>query len=88
MYIQIYSKGLSSVVVVVFVNETVMIFILNCQDVCTKKVTLKSPLSAYLLTLAHRIKNDRMENSVKGIRIWHCAFAASIILCSNPTWGG
>ena len=24
-----------------------------------------------------------MENSIKGIRIWHCAFAASIILCST-----
>ena len=26
----------------------------------------------------HRIKDDRMENSLKGRRIWHCAFAASI----------
>ena len=33
----------------------------------------------------HRIKDDRRENSIKGIRIWHCAFAASIILCSTPT---
>ena len=33
----------------------------------------------------HRIKDDRMENSIKGLRIWHCGFAASIILCSTPT---
>ena len=26
----------------------------------------------------HRIIIDRMENSIKGSRIWHCAFAASI----------
>ena len=33
----------------------------------------------------HRIKDDRMENSIKEIQIWHCTFAASIILCSTPT---
>ena len=33
----------------------------------------------------HRIIGDRMENSIKGIRIWHCGFAASIILFSTPT---
>ena len=37
---------------------------------------------------AHRIKDDRMESSRKGIRISHCAFAASIILCSTPTLSG
>ena len=26
----------------------------------------------------HRIIIDRMENGIKGSRIWHCAFAASI----------
>ena len=25
------------------------------------------------------------EHRIKGIRIWHCMFAASIILCSTPT---
>ena len=34
----------------------------------------------------YRIKDDRMENGIKGIRIWHCAFAAcKYILCSTPT---
>ena len=28
--------------------------------------------------LDHRIKDDRMENSLNGRRIWHCAFAASV----------
>ena len=27
----------------------------------------------------------KIENSIKGIRIWHYAFAVSIILCSTPT---
>ena len=35
--------------------------------------------------VSHRIKDDIMENSIKEIRIWHFAFAASIILCSTPT---
>ena len=47
----------------------------------TKRVKLANSAMAS----KHRIKDDRMENSIKGIQIWHCAFAASIILCSTPT---
>ena len=43
------------------------------------------PLQPQQTILYHRIKDDRIENSLKGIRIWHCVFAASIILCSTPT---
>ena len=45
----------------------------------------KIPNSLFSVYINHRIKDDRMENSIKGTQIWHCAFAASIILCSTPT---
>ena len=58
------------------------IYSLSLTPTACKKQTLNSTPP---LPHSHRIKDDRRENSIKGIRIWHCAFAASIILCSTPT---
>ena len=57
-----------------------------CMYTVQYKYQFPSKLTAQqLLHIWHRIKDDRMENSIKGIQIWHCAFATSIILCSTPT---
>ena len=46
----------------------------------------KRKLMALLrMSPGHRIKDDRIENSITGIVIWRYVFAASIILCSTPT---
>ena len=55
-------------------------FVLQSSTFQNKKIIIKY--------VAHRIKYYRMENSIKGIQIWHCAFTASIILFSTPTEGG
>ena len=64
-------------------------FIKKCNKkwtVSMKEVTTQKN-SLFSVYINHRIKDDRMENSIKGIQIWHCVFAASIILCSTPTQG-
>ena len=46
------------------------------------KMHVRGGFYTILMDVNHRIKDDRMENSIKGKRVWHCTFAASIILCS------
>ena len=41
-------------------------------------------LGTHKLELSTELKDDTMENSINGIRIWHCAFAASIMMFSAP----
>ena len=83
-----FSKKRISLLYCILVNFAEIIQrIYKCIDVV---VSLGPRFYFLILSLqgfkfSHRIKDDIMENSIKEIRIWHYAFAASIILCSTTT---
>ena len=79
----VFKKSVFKKIALFLVNMHYLIK-LRCKFVF-KGILYIVPFTECTDTYYHRIKDDRMESSIKGIRIWHCVFAASIILCSTPT---